>query len=149
MAAKKQGRPTAYRAEFAEQARKLCLLGATDADMAEFFGVTEQTVNNWKTSHPDFFESLKAGKMQADSEVANRLYKRALGYSHRAVKITTHAETGHTTITPYIERYPPDTAAGIFWLKNRRRDQWRDKQDVEHSGEVRTGVVVLPPLAAS
>lgn len=134
MAAKKGGRPSSYRAEYAEQAFKLCLLGATYADLAGFFGVAESTINNWKDAHPEFLESLKGGKEQADARVAESLFQRALGYEHEAVKITTHAETGHTTITPYVERYPPDTTAAIFWLKNRRPDLWRDKVEPEDKG---------------
>lgn len=127
-------RPTKYRDEFADQAFKLCLLGATDEDLADFFGVTPQTINNWKKSHEAFFESLKAGKDEADSRVADSLYNRALGYTHDAVKIAVDANTGAEKAVPYLKHYPPDTTACIFWLKNRQRAHWRDKQDHEHSG---------------
>lgn len=133
-------RPSAYRPEYAEQARKLCLLGAIDKDLAEFFGVSETTINNWKVAQPEFLESLKAGKVKADATVAQSLYRRAVGYAHPAVKILTVADGSnlgsHVEQVPYTERYAPDTAAAIFWLKNRRPDLWRDKQDVEHAGEV-------------
>lgn len=133
MAAKsKGGRPSAYRAEYAEQARKLCLLGATDKDLAEFFGVDERTINRWKDDHAGFCQSLKAGKEEADATVAERLYSRALGYSHKAVKIFMPANAEAPVYADYVEHYPPDTTAAIFWLKNRRRAQWRDRQDVEH-----------------
>lgn len=135
MASKKGGRPSSYRPEYAEQTYKLALLGATDEDLANFFGVSVQTIHNWTDRHPEFVESRKKGKAHADAKVAESLYRRAIGYEHEAVKITTHAETGHTTITPYIERYPPDTTAAIFWLKNRRPDLWRDKQVQEHTGD--------------
>ena len=123
------GRPSSYKAEFAEQALKLCRLGATDADMAGFFGVSEQTVNAWKGAHPAFLESLKEGKGLADAEVADRLFKRATGYEHPAVKIVANANTGQEHVVAYTERYPPDTTACIFWLKNRRPDLWRDKTE--------------------
>ncbi len=35
-----------------------------------------------------------------------------------------------------IKQVSPDVTAQIFWLKNRRPDRWRDKQDIEHSGGV-------------
>jgi len=129
-------RPSQYRSEYADQALKLCRLGATDKDMADFFGVSEQTINAWKKAHPLFLESLKGGKEMADAEVADKLFKRATGYSHDAVKIFANATTGAEQIVPYVEHYPPDTTACIFWLKNRRPDLWRDKHDLEHSGSL-------------
>lgn len=125
----KGGRPTNFDPRYVDEAKKLALLGATDAEMAAFWGVTEQTVNNWKLKHPEFFESLKAGKAGADTHVAESLYHRALGYKHEAVKILQYE--GQPVIVPYTERYPPDTTAAIFWLKNRRKSDWRDKTEQE------------------
>lgn len=133
LAARGNGRPTRYRKEFDEQAHKLCLLGATDAQLADFFGVTEQTINNWKQRHPTFFESLKSGKEDADAKVAASLYHRALGYSHPDVHISNYQ--GEITVTPIIKRYAPDTTACIFWLKNRQPKDWRDKQEHEVTGK--------------
>ena len=82
-----RGRPSLYRREFAEQAYKLCLLGATDEEIADFFGVVKQTVYDWRAAHPEFLDSITRGKIIADANVAERLYQRALGYSHEAVKI--------------------------------------------------------------
>lgn len=141
------GRPTLYRDAYVEQARKLCMLGATDAEMADFFGVTEQTLNNWKIDHPEFFESLKAGKVKADALVAHSLYHRAIGYKHDAVKIITVARGDNqgsaVEEVPYIERYPPDTTAAIFWLKNRRPDQWRDKTQTEFSADESLAALIV------
>lgn len=98
------GRPTKYNPDtYPEKAFKLALLGLTDAEMAVSFDVTEQTFNNWKRAHPEFFESLKSGREDADAKVAGSLYKRAMA---------------------------GDTTSAIFWLKNRRSKSWRDKQDV-------------------
>lgn len=130
----KIGRPSSYRAEYAQQAVKLCRLGATDKDLATFFAVSEQTLNAWKKAHPAFLESLKEGKAIADAEVAEKLFRRATGYEHKAVKIVADAKTGAEHQVEYIERYPPDTTAAIFWLKNRRPDLWRDRIDNTHSG---------------
>lgn len=128
----KGGRPTKYKAEFAEQARKLCLLGATDADLAEFFEVAESTINKWKKDHKAFSESIKKGKIDADANVAHSLYKRATGYEQDIVKAFQYQ--GEPVIVPLTEKVAPDTTAAIFWLKNRQKDRWRDKQDLEHSG---------------
>lgn len=130
------GRPTDYKPEYAEQARKLCLLGATDKELADFFGVVERTINYWKYEYPEFLQSVKGGKDVADANVAESLYKRANGYEHAAIKIFADAKTGAVLKVPYIERHPPDTMACIYWLNNRQRKtkKWRQKQEHELSG---------------
>ena len=132
------GRPSKYKPEYAELAFKLCLLSATDKDIANFFGVDVATINRWKQSQPEFCESLKRGKEEADAHIADRLYQRAMGYSHPEDKIFQY--NGEPVIVPTIKHYPPDTTAAIFWLKNRQRDKWRDKQDVEVSGNLQFSI---------
>ena len=73
------GRPTKYKDEYAEQAYKLALLGATDKQMCEYFEVDEKSFNNWKHKHTEFFQSLKKGKEEADFKVVKSLYKKACG----------------------------------------------------------------------
>lgn len=126
------GRPSGYKTEFAEQARKLCKLGATNADLADFFGVTFQTINNWRVAHQEFFDALKIGKEETDQQVERSLYQRAMGYSCNEDDI--RVVNNEIVITPTIKHYPPDTTAMIFWLKNRKPLEWRDKQEIEHSG---------------
>lgn len=126
-----RGRPTKYKPEFAKQAYKLCLLGATDKRIADFFEVTESTLNLWKQEHPEFSESLKAGKEEADAIVAQSLFHRATGYSHPDLDIKMYK--GKVIRTDLVKHYPPDSTAAIFWLKNRQPRMWRDKQEVEHS----------------
>ncbi|GAB4023211.1 hypothetical protein GCM10028808_72960 [Spirosoma migulaei] len=128
------GRPSNYVETYAQQAYKLCLLGATDADLADFFEVTETTINNWKNAHQEFFESIKKGKTLADAEVADSLYNRAIGYSHPDTHFTSFE--GNVIQTPTTKYYPPDPTSAIFWLKNRQRKHWRDKVDVEQTTEV-------------
>ena len=129
-----QGRPTLYRSEYDEQARKLARLGATDPELAEFFGVNVDTIYEWKKVHASFSDAIKDGKFIADAEVADKLFKRATGYEHQAVKIVADAKTGAEHSVEYTERYPPDTTAAIFWLKNRRPDLWRDRVEQQLSG---------------
>lgn len=128
------GRPSPYREEFNEWAEKACRLGATDAELGEFFEVCEDTINEWKKVYPEFSVSIKRGKMLADAEVADRLFKRATGYSHKAVKFATF-EGMITDAKEHDKHYPPDTLACIFWLKNRRPDLWRDKVTAELTGK--------------
>jgi cell fate (sporulation/competence/biofilm development) regulator YmcA (YheA/YmcA/DUF963 family) len=125
-------RPSRYKAEYAEQARKLCLLGATDKELADFFEVSEQTINAWKSAHATFLESVKKGKQQADADVVDRLYQRAMGYEHPEVDI--RVVNGEIVETPITKIYAPDTTAAIFWLKNRQRAKWRDRVEQELTG---------------
>lgn len=130
----KGGRPTKYRKEYNEQVEKLCKLGADDSELADFFNVSESTINNWKISEPVFLESIKKGKQIADMNVADSLYNRALGYKHKEDKIFNN--NGKALIVETEKHYAPDPTAAIFWLKNRRPKEWRDKQGIEHSGTV-------------
>jgi hypothetical protein len=137
------GRPSKYKKEYGEQAYKLCLLGATDKDMAMFFDVTESTINYWKEHEEGFSESIKSGKIQADSIVAQKLYHRAIGYEHPEI-ITASYQGEITDIKTVTKHYAPDPTAAIFWLKNRQPDKWRDKQDIEHSGNI--GVTIIDDI---
>ena len=128
------GRPSKYKPEYADQAYKFCLLGADDNKLAMLFEVDVATINRWKDAHAEFRESIKKGKDIADAEIAHALYHRAKGYSHKAVKIFQHQ--GEIITEEYIEHYPPDTGAAMAWLKNRQSRDWRDKQDIEHSGSI-------------
>lgn len=128
------GRPTAYQEQFNEQAYKLCLLGATDKELADFFEVDEATLNNWKIDFPKFFESIKEGREVADANVSKSLYKRATGYTYTESR--TESGTGYVRTSETEKEVPPDPTAAIFWLKNRRPRNWRDKQEVEHSGSI-------------
>lgn len=122
-----QGHFSKYRPEYARQARKLCLLGATDEQLGDFFGVVRNTILNWRNDHEDFREACRSGKAVADAEIADALYRRARGWSHKAVKIFADPKTGVVLQVPYREKYPPDSTAMIWWLKNRRPDMWRDR----------------------
>ena len=117
-----------YKPEYDQLAYNYGLLGATDKQLAEFFGVTETTINNWKNDHPSFFESLNQSKSQADAMVAQSLYHRALGYSCVETKIATY-EGQITDTKDVVKHYPPDSTSAIFWLKNRQPKLWRDKTE--------------------
>ncbi|MCK5640658.1 MAG: helix-turn-helix domain-containing protein [Gammaproteobacteria bacterium] len=127
------GRPSKFKPEYTKQAYYLGLKGFTDDEVAEIFGVTTRTIHKWKKDFPQFFHSLKKGKAVADQKVVQSLYQRALGYSHPEVHIS--ANKGVVVKTNVIKHYPPDTTACIFWLKNRDRENWRDRQQHEITGE--------------
>lgn len=125
------GRPSKFDPVKCEQAEKLCKLGATDKDIADFFEISESTLYKWKVDFPEFSEALKKGKATADAEVASKLFHRACGYEHPEVHVSNYQ--GAVTLTPLTKHYPPDATSMIFWLKNRRPDLWRDR--VEHTGK--------------
>lgn len=133
------GRPSSYKPEYVEQAEKLCALGATDVELADFFGVERTTIWRWSVANEDFCNALKAGKAAADERVAQSLYHKAIGYTFDSVKIMTRSlgENAGSVIeqVPFQEHVPPDTTAAIFWLKNRRPQEWRDRREHEHTGK--------------
>lgn len=128
------GRPTKYKAEYVKTAKALARLGATNQEMAEAFGVSLSTFNLWKVQHQAFSDAIKTGKDVADERVVDALYNRAMGFSHPDTDI--RVVDGAIVETPMVKHYPPDTTAAIFWLKNRRPDEWRDRQEIEHSGNI-------------
>lgn len=133
---KKRGRRSLYQEEYANQALKLCLLGATDKELAEFFSVSEQTLNKWKKDFPEFLESLKKGKNIADANVASKLYNRAIGYDyeekHFETKSSKKDAPPELVEAKRIKKHvPADTTAAIFWLKNRQPEKWRDRKEVD------------------
>ena len=113
--------------------------GLTDEDIAKNIGISCSTRYDWKSKHPEISEALNINKAIADIVVENALYKKALGCTVKeTIKSTIKNPDGTVTETT-IEKereLPPDTTAGIFWLKNRKPKDWRDKQEVELSGNV-------------
>lgn len=136
-------RPTKYKAEYAEQAEKLCALGATDNDIAGFFGVTRSTFYLWRAKHQKFSDALKVGKEPADERVKMSLYHRATGYSHEHDDIKV--VEGQIVITKTVKHYPPDTTAAIFWLKNRKPEEFREKVDTETQDKHPINITILNP----
>lgn len=114
--------------------------GLTDEQIAKNMAISAASLYNYKRNHLEIVEALKKGKTVVDIQVENALLKRALGYSYEEVK-TERGEDG-TKITRTIKEVVPDTTAQIFWLKNRKPAEWRDKQDIEHSGQI-GGVVIV------
>jgi hypothetical protein len=123
------GRPSDFKPEYIEQAEQLCKLGATDQEIADFFKVSARTLYRWKGENEQFCQALKTGKSVADERVERSLFSRAIGYEHEEVDIRVIANA--IVKTPIRKYYPPDTTAAIFWLKNRRGQDWRDVKEVK------------------
>jgi transposase len=126
------GRPNKFKPEYIEQARKLCQFGHTDQELAEFFGVHLQTINNWKRKYPEFLYAIKVGKGVSNGRVERSLYQRGLGYNYEATKIFMPAGSKQPVVVHYTEHGPADVGAAFIWLKNRDPERWRDVQNVEH-----------------
>jgi hypothetical protein len=109
--------------------------GLVDKQIAHNIGISEQTLNEWKKKYPSLSESLKRGKEVIDRQVENALLKRALGYKYTEI---TKENIGGEMIEAkeVVKEVVPDTTAQIFWLKNRKPAEWRDKQNVELSGSI-------------
>jgi hypothetical protein len=127
----RRGRPSKYRLEYAEQARKLCLLGLTDGELGDFFGVDEATIHRWKHTHKDFCESILTGKMLADSDVADSLYKSAVGGHFISEERPVGGENGPASVQPLKRQVAPSVQAQSLWLRNRQPRLWRDKIEVQ------------------
>lgn len=137
------GRPSPYTEAYNAQAYKLCLLGATDKELADFFEVAESTINLWKINHPQFSESIRNGKMVADMEVASRLFDstgdRELT-EKKAVKLKEvfwdengkRCERETVELVDETRVVPGDVRAQQHWLNNRKPDKWRNSQDINH-----------------
>lgn len=123
------GRPTVYRAEYVEFVKERCERGATDFELARDLGINVATLYRWKHDHPEFCEALKAGKHSLDERVVRTLAHRALGYTFDSEEI--HVVEGKIVRVPIVKHVPPDTTAMIFWLKNRRPKEFRDRQDIQ------------------
>ena len=100
--------------------------GLIDEQIAKNIGITAKTLYDWKNNHSDICKALKKGKEVIDIQVENALLKNALGYAF----IEETIENGRST-KKIKKHMPPDTTAQIFWLKNRRPDLWREKQQFD------------------
>jgi hypothetical protein len=141
----KGGRPSSYRPEYCEQVYKLCLIGFTDERLAKHFSIGITTLDRWKKEHAAFMDAMTAGKVSADAEVAESQYKTAKGYEYeeeQAIKCKSvlvesgvRKELERVEVVKVRRFQPGNVTAQIFWLKNRQKEYWRDKQDYEHTGK--------------
>lgn len=128
--------------------------GLIDEQIASNIGISRSTLSEWKNRYPDISNALKKSKEVADYEVENALFKRAVGIKEivrKPIKVKeVQYEDGKRISEKERIEYadeevyiPPDTAAGVFWLKNRKPDKWRDKVE----SETKVNVEDLTPLA--
>ena len=128
-----RGRPTLYKPENPELARKFCMLGATNDDLADCFEVAGSTIDDWIATIPEFAEGVRQGRDVADAAVVQKLYSRALGYSYETTKVMLYR--GEPVTVPHTVHYPPDIRACMFWLRNRRPQYWLEKAEPRREEE--------------
>lgn len=133
--------------------------GLSDQQIAKNIGISRSTLNEWRKKYPDISDALKKGKEVADAEVENALYLKCIGQkvqlkktfkvkkieyseSGKKIKEEEHLETGEVEV--YI---PPDTKAIVFWLTNRMREDWKERQNtqMEQDETEESGVIMLAP----
>ncbi len=148
------GRPTKFNAAITAKIAFWYSKGKTDAQVAELVNISERTLNYWKADKPQFLQTVQESKSIPDDLVEASLFSRATGYRHADEKIFYNKDTGEIIRAPTVKHYPPDTTAGIFWLKNRRPDVWRTgvESPLPPTGQDRTektGVKTFSEFATS
>lgn len=106
--------------------------GLINSEIAEKIGIAEGTLYSWKNKYKEIDEALKDGQDIVDRKVEESLFKKAMGYEYEETKqIIEKDEMGkdRKRVEKVTKYYPPDSTAIIFWLKNRRPGEWRDRRD--------------------
>jgi hypothetical protein len=124
------GRPSDFRQEYIQAVFELTLLGFTDAQLSEVFGISEVTLRSWKQKQPDFLLAMRKGKAIADARVARSLYNRAIGVSVDEWRESLNRD-GQVVSLKTIKELPGDVHAQKFWLSNRQPDKWKLNQPIE------------------
>lgn len=128
------GRPTKLSPAMIEQYVELARQGATEQEIADKLGVCRDTIYQWARDSEQFSYARKEARDEANDHVEAALFKMATGLKHCVVKpmeVKDGDGVSHIELVEYEERLPPNPTSMIFWLKNRRPDRWRDKQEVE------------------
>lgn len=109
--------------------------GLTMDQIAKNMGITKPTLYKWQDKSVDLVNALKVNRDIADREVENALFKNAIGFTYTEQQLTDDG------MVVEVEKYSkPNTTAQIFWLKNRKPEQWRDKQNIEHDGSINQNI---------
>jgi hypothetical protein len=127
----KRGPAPGYKPDHCTLAYKFCLLGATNEDLAGLFEVCVAIIGYWLRKSPEFKQAVQDGRDVADADVAHSLLQKAKGFTHKDVKVL-RGDSGAQEVE-YNRYFPPDTQAAVFWLRNRRRKQWREVIEHEHT----------------
>lgn len=133
-------RPSRYVPAFARLAKDYAMLGADNATIAEMLNVPASTFDTWLVAHAPLRRALSAGREMADARVAKALHASAVGFKARETKVFNVG--GRLKTVDVTKTYPPNVAAGLAWLTNKRRGMWRDTKHVEHTGQVDLAAII-------
>jgi transposase-like protein len=158
-----KGRPSIYNPEFTPRlAAAYIEQGLSESKAAERLGVSEAAWNSWKNKHKEFKEALKNAKVKPDCNVERSLYERAIGYEYQEVTLEpekrlrnkpkadgSYTEPKLVPIKIVRKKALPDVQAQIFWLVNRKKDEWKQRQSID--GELKNEYTIILPeeLAAA
>ena len=127
--------------------------GLTDEQIAHNMGISRSTLNEWKAKYAVIADALKSTKEIVDRLVENALLKRALGYEYDEItEELTKTEDGTLAMreTKRVRKQvAPDTTAQIFWLKNRKPDDWRDKPEPTQDQALQVAVEILGDIGGA
>lgn len=123
------GRPTKEIEVDYNEVKKIASLGLTAEEIANWLNISLSTLYKNKNENELFSKAIDMGRVQADAKVVQSMYQRAIGYSHKETHISSYR--GEITQTELTRHYPPDTSAGVFWLSNRRPQDWKDKKEID------------------
>jgi hypothetical protein len=133
------GRKSDFVPEMIHEIEQLARLGASNEDIAEFYRISQSTVEVWFRNNPRLYEAKKRGSIQADMQVVDSLWKNANGYDYTKTEKVYNQKGICISVKQTTERVKGDTTAQIFWLTNRQPEYWRHQNRIthEHSGDIK------------
>ena len=131
-----KGRPTKLTHDTRISIMQLARAGKTNEEMAAIVGIAEKTFYQWKNNNEDFCKVLENNKAAADKMVEAAVFQRAMGYTIEEEKIHFD-QFGDVSRATTHKHYPSDPTSANFWLTNRNKKKWKNKQEVELGEETR------------
>ncbi len=126
---------------------KLSLLGLTNMEIAVALGVSTECFNIWQNKYPALADALIQGREVASANVAQSLYKRAVGFSVEVEEVRTVGKELQTV--KYKKYFPPSVQAAMYWLNNRDKNRWGNVKKHEHGGTINHNMTGAIPVDLS
>lgn len=134
----KKGVDTKYKEEFVEMAYEFLQEGKTMKQLAQFLGISKSTLYQWKDKYDKLSDAISRGRAKADDLIEESCYEAARGMWIEEEQAFQNKTTGEITIITVRKQLPPNPILTKYWLNNRKPQEWREKKDVEMSGEIKT-----------